>query len=377
MAVQEPENVTGATIFFLYIIAALLLTILLSRDGLKAFASRSNFTNKRQKSQIRPAGGPGLELGISLFAALATLSFAVLSYHMLDFLVQSYQSWRFLAEDTFSSQGSQVHSSTTYHNDSILEKIPRVQIWNWATQSNLFQKFGEVICNDTHRFWWTQLALIYSCSWNIYMKIQGGCLYTPRNEVWHVNVVFFCPGTRQEIAHLWAYFLLGQILPISFTQNLFLLASILHPGDPGSPRQSKERSINIKPVRTYLQLAVSFAYLGTLAAAPASVGTSWFFPLLFTTRFLLFAPYLILRPSSPLGKGQGQRGRAVCPRSDCLRTLLTPIVVVGAVLQVVQTSRTNNFLAILEALNDNPAVSTLGYDFIIAASSIGLFFGLT
>jgi len=93
MVVQEPENVVGATIFFLYIIAALLLTTLLTKDVWKACENRVRSTDRHQKTQIHHAGGPKFEPTISLFATLAALSFTMLSYHMLNFLVQSYQSW--------------------------------------------------------------------------------------------------------------------------------------------------------------------------------------------------------------------------------------------------------------------------------------------
>jgi len=175
MVAQEPENVVGVTLFFLYIIAALLLTTLLTKDVWKVHEHRVRSTDRHQKPQIHHAGGPKFELNISLFATLAALSFTVLSYHMLNFLVQSYQSWTLSAGSMLSCQGSQSHSSTPYYNKNIPGNIPLVQIWKWATHSNLFQNFGEAICNDPHRFWWTQLTLTYSYGWNIYMAIQGVC----------------------------------------------------------------------------------------------------------------------------------------------------------------------------------------------------------
>jgi len=60
-------------------------------------------------------------------------------------------------------------------------------------------------------------------------------------------------------------------------------------------------------------------------------------------------------------------------RSDWLQSPIAAVLAVGAVLQVVQTSRTNGLLAVLNALNDNPAVSALGYDLIIGVLSLAFF----
>jgi len=162
---------------------------------------------------------------------------------------------------------------------------------------------------------------------------------------------------------------------VSFTQNVFLLASLLNSDPVQGAQQTRKRSLNIRPGRKYLQFAVSLSYLGILAAAPASVGTPLFFSLLFATRFLLFTPYLILRPSA--SSEQGQNRPSMRLRSDWVQSPIAVVLAVGAVLQVVQTSRTNGLLAVLSALNDNPAVGALGYDLIVGVLSLALFILLT
>jgi len=158
MSAPKEDNVFGAIIFFSYIVAALLLTGILCNDVQKAFSNRQKKKQRTLQDQ---------KAQISLSAALATLSFAVLSYHMLNFLIQSYQAW---------STGS-IPSSTspvTFHafRHAVRNLLPS-DIWAWAVNSTLFRDFAEVICNDTHHFWWTQAALIYSYAWNVYMSVEG------------------------------------------------------------------------------------------------------------------------------------------------------------------------------------------------------------
>jgi hypothetical protein len=87
MTTQKDNNVLGAIVFFSYIAAALALTGLVTSDLQKAFTTWSS-RSRRGRSRDRDRS-----VRVSLFAALSTLSFAVLSYHTLDFLDQSYQAW--------------------------------------------------------------------------------------------------------------------------------------------------------------------------------------------------------------------------------------------------------------------------------------------
>ncbi len=161
MTTLKDQNVLGAIVFFSYIAAALGLTGLVTSDLKKEFSA---WSSRRVRDR---------NVRVCLFAALSTLSFAVLSYHMLDFLIQSYQSW------SMSSSLAHPAPPRTFQTFHAAILWPRTwtwastSIWTWSISSNLFQDFGEVICNDPHRFWWTQLALVYSFGWNMYMSIQG------------------------------------------------------------------------------------------------------------------------------------------------------------------------------------------------------------
>ena len=81
------------------------------------------------------------------------------------------------------------------------------------------------------------------------------------------------------------YFVLDQILPVSFTQNLFLTATTLAP----------ESQTTVRSLRPFLLLRIAAlaCYVLLLYIMPATLLTNWFVFVLFTVRMLLFAPYLI------------------------------------------------------------------------------------
>jgi hypothetical protein len=178
-------------------------------------------------------------------------------------------------------------------------------------------------------------------------------------------------GTRLGIPHLFAYFLLGQILPVSFAQNLFLLRMIFR--EEKQEDQPIPTAATLYPAAVSLQCAVALTYLGVVAAAPYSVATRYFFPVLFATRILLFAPYQALSLVQ-----QESRSEQVHPgRTGSLMKeygwFFAPVLVGGVLMQLAQTARTSRFAGILAALNCNPAVSALGYDILIGLASIACF----
>ena len=153
MSSHLEENTIGALLFYGYILSALFLTGLICRD----LAGEYFATCKDRQVQPRPQKRIALprtekQIQISTLAALSFLSFSVLSYHMLNFLIHSYQTWTILSPQRALSATS---------------------VRTWSTQSRLFREFGEVICNDPRRFWWTRLALTYSLGWNVYMTTEG------------------------------------------------------------------------------------------------------------------------------------------------------------------------------------------------------------
>ena len=165
MAVQNGDNVLGALMFFAYILLALFFTGLICRDLLQEYfdtATRKSHAARNDSKTGRVRADLDAPYQVSILAALASISFAVLSCHMLSFLIESYQSWA--------------------PSDS-LTNITFAKIWQWSIESALFQDFAEAINNDPHRRWWTNFALTYTLGWNIYMVIEGEQTYFPSGSI--------------------------------------------------------------------------------------------------------------------------------------------------------------------------------------------------
>lgn len=192
MDTHSDQNTVGAVIFFCYIIAALVLTGLILEDLRQAHLNKYYIQRRRPRDNNRPASREN-GFKISIISSLAVLSFSVLSYNMLNFLVQSHQYWA--RRETAASM--QRHSTTgTYL--VYLKNILTADIWRWAVSSHLFQDFGEALCCEPGRSWWTQLVLLYSFGWNLYMSIQGTFHSPPVSVKSFYRLKDGCqvPGTR-------------------------------------------------------------------------------------------------------------------------------------------------------------------------------------
>ena len=155
MSMPESSNVFGAIIFFAYIVAAVVLSLPIV-NSLYGFKSRRAITlNTDSESTAK----------LQKLVALAVLSFSVLSYHMLRFLIFSYGQWANTNKIALPEALRSIYGIRAYLDD--------LHIWSWATSSTLFQDFAEVICNDPQRWLWTQSVLLYSYAWNTYMAIKG------------------------------------------------------------------------------------------------------------------------------------------------------------------------------------------------------------
>ena len=170
-------------------------------------------------------------------------------------------------------------------------------------------------------------------------------------------------GHQLDVKHLWAYFVLDQILPVSYIQNLFLIAtSLMETPKSKPPKQA--------PGLTW-QLAPLLTYMVCLIAAPHCVGTSWFFPVLFLTRLLLFSRLIDLRPSAkPELSGDSASMTPAFPLFEDYKWTTVYFCLGAWVLSVIHLTQAMPFLEALAAINFNPAVSALGYDLLIGLASL-------
>ena len=334
-------NIIGAVIFFSYIIAALLLTGLIISDLYQQYkAHTKNEISKESQNSSHPTASPSrapistIRLCLSIF--FAVLSFATLSYHMLFFLVDSYRHYCISHSVPLPRDFTGLVNSILFPTTASAS----LHIWEWATHSTLFQDFAHSILSSPRPWYWTERALLYSFFWNSIMAYSGSKLSVPR---------------------LWAYFALDQILPVSFTQNLFLIAAQL---------SSKASSTSMRYPKGTTQFSLLMTYLVCLYSAPRTINTAEFFPVLFATRLLLFLPYLLIR-SSGSTTGPEDRLPTGPPKGDSQSYGLI-VLLVGAIIAELCMNFTGPNEFSLTAIDDNHAVSALSYDFLIGLGSLGL-----
>lgn len=153
-------NLSGAIIFTAYVISALFLTAFIAYNLITAYSALpSSYLSKRH-------GSSSISSHIQVFLTLTVLSFSVLSYHMLNFLITSYISWA-------KELGIQLPRSIFGRNGLIGREGVQLHVWQWLTGSTLFLDFAKEICGTWPRYWWTSQALWATMGVSIFMGFHG------------------------------------------------------------------------------------------------------------------------------------------------------------------------------------------------------------
>lgn len=163
-----PNNYVGTTLFLSYIALALYatLSIIFSlyaqyQDVYHSSPPKNDASQPKGDSTAIAAAKAARARHIKIYAFLASISFATLSYHMLFFLITHYQTW------------SGNTSLATISGDKLIQ---------WMLQSSLFKDFADELVSNAQNTMWTQLAILATWFWNIWMartgKNHGQDLYT-------------------------------------------------------------------------------------------------------------------------------------------------------------------------------------------------------
>ena len=139
-------NVAGSVVFLSYILAALLLTGFVVYDLMRKYLLSSNHARHFQ-------------VQVQIFSTLSVLSFSVLSYHMINFLLVSYKAWA-VSRNDFTVEINSLEDVLT-------------EIWAWLKDSTLFQDFAHTICDTSARYVWTVQALLMTMGWSLYASSEG------------------------------------------------------------------------------------------------------------------------------------------------------------------------------------------------------------
>ena len=148
---EDVKNVIGACIFIAYVLTALFLTVFLIHD---LFTKYHSIPLPHKKS---------LSAKVQTCAALSSISFSILSYNMLNFLILSYRDWALSHSLPFPTASSRIAFWSHLH------------IWSWLRTSTLFRDFAQTIVASKERFWGTGQGLLWTMGWSAFMSVEGEC----------------------------------------------------------------------------------------------------------------------------------------------------------------------------------------------------------
>lgn len=168
-------------------------------------------------------------------------------------------------------------------------------------------------------------------------------------------------GHEAGIPILWAYFVLDQILPVSFTQNLFCATLV---------RASSTPPLDLKMVSTwyagfFLRLVGLCCYCVALYWIPATIRTAWFLPTLFALRILLLTPYIVDRLACQWQRSASARSRFTTMSFNYCLVALSIVVLSSISVSEVRVSRR----VPTTSSNTNYAAAALSNDVVLGLTS--------
>lgn len=308
MGIDAPTNNSGALIFWAYIVGALAST------GVVLNTIKNSYLQNNGRFKIP-----------RLLAILAISSFATLSYHMLNVLIQSYQQW------------------TTRHNIPLGALIGSnrtpLHLWQWSITSSLFQDFGKAIVATKPRYLLSSSGLWSTLAVAIYMGIEG---------------------RRHRVPNLWAFFALLEILPTSFAQTLFYIMLCTKP---------QSANLNIRLLSYWpLWYAVPLAYAYCLNSAPGYAGQGeWLIYTILAARLLLVLPLVL--PLSSLNDETPNTFKHAATLRLFVFTVAIQFFTQKSIGDLGPLNKMSSVL--LQAMNSHPAVQTLSYDLLHSLVAFG------
>ncbi|KAF7897019.1 hypothetical protein EAF00_005247 [Botryotinia globosa] len=273
----------------------------------------------------------------------------------------------------------------------------RFEIIRWLNDTPFYRDNLEIVAENTRYFWWGQQANFAMNSFSTYVAIEG---------------------RRRNISNLWAFILLGQLVNVSFAQNLWFVAILLTPVplpenvDVLTDTRRVFGSVHklwfekIVPQRSHNWLPSAGFYIaslisgyGALFLTPFAANTSSFGTVALLSVSLPFAP-LLLPYIIPEHWGttydhphEAHSSYTKIFRSISIISLILHVRTTGLALlyntpenhyyrhslihplEKVYRSNTNRAFTAVErvfgAISDHPAVASVGYDVILSGLSLG------
>jgi hypothetical protein len=148
-----PNSYIGAAIFLFYIVAALYATFTIIYSLYTQYATIFHTPTSKNEKKLA-AAKVARARHIKIYAFLASISFATLSYHMLMFLITHYLEW-------------------SGDENRRLNAVSAEKLNTWMLDSTLFQDFARELVQDAPNAVWTQAAILATWFWNIWMGQKG------------------------------------------------------------------------------------------------------------------------------------------------------------------------------------------------------------
>ncbi|KAJ5769045.1 hypothetical protein N7520_003604 [Penicillium odoratum] len=291
---------------------------------------------RRYKFQKHQLKWHGTDPKFALFVLLAAFSLATTWYYMFAFFRHSYRSWE-------TQQGP--------IQKSVIEVEPYLVKWElWLRDCKLFREAWESVSETPAKSWWSGQIFLWTIGWSLFLGVMG---------------------RRYHISHVWVYMLLGQIVAISFAQNLFF-ATILVSHQNVTP--ASKLSWTPPAILELAPIVISFA---GAAAVPFVANTQYFIPVLAVPHLLLFIPGILCPQVLPRGWGTYI--------SQSLREYTTVykwLIMAGVALQAYSTyiviidepglledSVWDLGRKLLNTMFEHPAVSSVGWDVVCCSLS--------
>ncbi|CAL5873943.1 uncharacterized protein PFLUO_LOCUS8228 [Penicillium psychrofluorescens] len=256
----------------------------------------------------------------------------------------------------------------------------------WLRDAKLFREAWETVIESPARFWWSGQIFLWATGWSLFLGIMA---------------------RRYRIPNVWVYMVVGQVVAISFAQNLFFATILVSRGglsshDHGNQHGNDDTYDNDEddhhaytwtPPLLLELIPIATSLLSTVLV-PYTAHTKHFMLLLLIPHLLLFVPAM-LRPRRSRSSG-GSDGRAVrLHGSDGVdvnaatkryvvffrwifasSVLVQAVSTVGVVRDVVGTvdgvaSCEAVVWALLRAVYEHPAVSSVSWDVIFCTIGAG------
>ncbi|KAG4028268.1 hypothetical protein MFRU_023g01030 [Monilinia fructicola] len=179
-----------------HIILASCLTALIARTIYRSYLALPPSSATRHRQPLRRDH-------VKIFTSLALLGLVTAVWFGVNGASLSYRVWA-------AERGVELPDSFFGDKGAFrLGQHPgRFEITRWLNDTPFYFDNLEIVAEKARYFWWGQQASFTMNSFSTYVAIEG---------------------RRRNISNLWAFILLGQLVNVSFAQNLWFVAILLTP----------------------------------------------------------------------------------------------------------------------------------------------------